>query len=242
MLKIVRWLLYLLLLSGAASGGFTIARWPRAGLVSRPQIPAEVRAQPGRLAVIHADSPAPIRWHRCASAHDPDVLILDDGKTVIVVAAQPGRYELFAWSAAGNQPTEAAQCSIIVEAASPPDALVETLRVAWAKEVGPLRLHHRDTLIRIYRQAADELTPQISLATLNQLYSAIRRNAQNSLPDDALVATRTAIGEALRQRLPTVDGPLTEELRHRCAESFRAIAAALDQLEVISAGRCVNCR
>jgi hypothetical protein len=170
---------------------------------------------------------------------------LDDGKTLIFVAAQPGRYEMFAWSAAGNQPTDAAQCSVVVEASTPPDALVETLRLAWNKEIGSLRLQHRGALVRVYRQAADDLVRQSNLTTLNELYAAIRRNAQSVLPDDALLPLRTAIGEVLRQRLPTVDGPLTDELRKRCGEAFRAVVAALEQLEtnpVTSNNRCVNCR
>jgi len=237
--RLIRWLIYLLLVGGAASGGYAIARWPRPVYDSRLDIPSEVRAQPGRLTVIQCASAAKVCWHVCQTTFMPDVLPLDDGKTLVFVAAAAGKYELWAWSAANGTPTEAARCVVYVEGPAPIDPLIEALRTAWAKESSANKSRYRDALANVYRVGADDLVRQAT--TVGELYAAIRRSAQAVLPDDALSHVRTAIGEALRQRLPTTDGPMTEDIRKRCAVAFRAVAEALRKLEVNNVNRATEC-
>jgi hypothetical protein len=238
--RIIKWLIYFLLISGAASGGFAVARWPRTIVESHFEVPSLVHTQPGRLTVVHCESPAKICWHVCQTSAMPDVLPLDDGKTLVFVAATAGRYELVAWTAIDGSPTEAARCIVQVEGSKPIDPLADLLRTAWAKETNPNRIRYRDALVNVYRTGADDLVNRS--ATIGELYSALRRTAQTVLPDDALPNVRGAISDVLKQRLPIVDASMTDDLRKKCSETFRAIAEALVKLEVSQVSTPVNCK
>jgi len=238
--RIIKWLIYFMLISGAAGGGFAVARWPRTVVESHFEVPSLVHTQPGRLSVIRSESPTKVCWHVCQTNSMPDVLPLDDGKTLVFVAVTPGKYELFAWSAVDGLPTEAARCVVNVTGPRPIDPLVESLRTAWTKETHPNKSRYRDALAKIYRVGADDLTNRS--ATIGELYAALRRSAQTVLPDDALPNVRGTIGVLLQQRLPTADGPMTDEFRKRCSETFRSVADALMKLECAQSRYCPTCR
>jgi len=227
LLKLLRLLLWLLVLVGTGTGGWYVARARLEG--GALSVPAEVAARPGRITLIHAEAPAKVMWHACPAAEPPDLLPLDDGRSLVFVAG-PGRYELIAWSASGGQPTEAASCVVHVEPPTPPDRLTEKLRAAWAKETSPQRDRQRELLAGLY-EAAGETVRQPSLRTLGDVYAALRNAAGTLMPADALSALRAAIAEVLRSFLPAdPEATLDDTLRTRCVDAFRRIAATLNQL------------
>jgi hypothetical protein len=227
LLKVLRALLWLLLLFASGLGGWRVARPRNDGGVLK--VPGEVVARPGRIALIPAEAPARVVWHTCPGSPAPDVLPLDDGHTLVFVGG-PGRYELIAWSAAGGQPTEAAKCVVRVEPEAPPDRLGEKLRAAWAKESSPQRDRQRELLAGLY-EAAGETVKQPTLRTLGDVYAALRNAAGTLMPADALPALRAAIADELRSALPAdPDVVLDDALRSKGADAFRRIAAALNQV------------
>lgn len=228
LLRILRALIWLLLLFASGAGGWQLGR-ARTDGKGRLSVPAEVVARPGRITLIHAAAPANIIWHVCPTTQRPDVLPLDNGHSLVFVAA-PGQYELIAWSAADGQPTEAATCVVRVEPEAPPDPLSEKLRAAWAKESSPQRDRHRELLAGLY-EAAGGTVKQPTLRTLGDLYAALRNAAGTLMPADALPVLRAAIGEELQSALSAdPDAALTDALRSKCADVFRRIAGALYQL------------
>lgn len=236
--RVIKWIVCLTFVGVAAGGSIAVAlreRSPESVFV----VPSEVRALPGRLTIIRCQSPAAICWHVCHSSSMPDVLPLDEGKTVVFVSTQSGRYELWAWSAANGNPTEAARCVVHVEGAAPIDPILDVLKSAWAKESNPNKARYRDALLNVYRMAIADTVRQA--ATVGELYSTMRRSAQSVLPDDALLHVRAALSNVLQQRLPTTDAPMTEEIRKRCIETFSAVSEALQKLETVAIMLPVNC-
>jgi hypothetical protein len=86
------------------------------------KLPAEVHGPSGAFITVPADSTGPIvRWY----ALDPGLnlfptALLKDTRVAVVTAAQPGRYRLLAWTAAGDQPSEAALCTVVIDGPVPP--------------------------------------------------------------------------------------------------------------------------
>src|SRR3954454_13751325 len=99
--------LLLLLLAGPAWAGEPAVK-----------LPTEVRARPGRLTLIRAETEGKVlRW--VSLSEGADLLPYLD-KQAIFSAPAPGRYRILAYTAAGDVPSEPALCTVIVEGASPP--------------------------------------------------------------------------------------------------------------------------
>jgi hypothetical protein len=242
-----RWLraLLLFLLVGTAAGGAAILGrdHPRPAARRDPpplRLPAEVRGRPGRLVTVEADTPAAhVRWHACRGADIPDLWPSPDGKTLLFCTPTPGRYELIAWAAAGDVPTDAVGCSVFIETPEPPvppppepaDPFRAALRAAWDAETAPDRAAHRDRLASLYRVAGQDTVRQPQLHTAGELFAALRQAAASLVPADALPTVRAAIAAELRATLPTApDAPLDAATRDRCAEAFARVSQALDSL------------
>ena len=197
-------------------------------------LPAELRARPGRLTLIRATASGRVCWHVCPAPQAPDALPLGDGKELVFVAAQAGNYELIAWTAGSDGPTEATHCTVKVESEEPPippDPLLEKLRAAWSQESDPQRTTRRDLLAAVYRTAADTTIKSSTLHNLGELFTALRQAANAVLPDDALPNIRAAIGEELRKTLPLdPETKMDDAMREKCSTTFRRIADALKTL------------
>lgn len=223
--------MFIVLIVTAVAGGFSAGRQRLAVASEPPVLPSEVVARPGRLTLIRANSAARVCWHVCPAAQSPDILPLTDGKELVFVAAAAGRYELIAWTAGSDGPTEAAHCVVRVEPEKPPvppDPLAAKLRAAWAAETDPLRVMRRDLLAGIYRTAIEDTIRQPALHTVGDLFTALRQAAKAVLPDDALPQVRGAIAEELRKSLPVEpEVELDTPTRERCVTVFRRIADGL---------------
>jgi hypothetical protein len=180
----LRVLIRLIVLILTALGGWSAARVrTMTALPTPPALPAEVTARPGHLAVIRADANSRVCWHVCPAPQPPDVLQLGDGKELVFVAAQAGRYELIAWSAAGDVPSEAAHCVVKVEPEAPPappDAFQEKLRAAWSAETDPQRFIRRDLLAGVFRIAANDFANSANLKTVGELLAGVVSQEKSS--------------------------------------------------------------
>jgi hypothetical protein len=82
----------------------------------RIELPAKHEAQPGRLTRLQAKANGVVRWHVVG---DLDLIPLPDD-WVALSTPHVGVYQVFAWTAKGNVPSEAAVCVVTVVAPTPP--------------------------------------------------------------------------------------------------------------------------
>lgn len=215
-------------------GGYLAARPRPGGAAEPPVLPAAVTARPGRLTLIKANASNRVCWHLCRTNSAPDILPLTDGRELVFVAAHPGQYELIAWTAGPDGPTDAAHCMVKVESEEPPrppDPFVAKLEAAWAQEGEPQKRLRVNLLASVYRIATDEIAPRNSVQTLGELHAAVHAAARAVLPDDALPLVRAAVADELRRSLPLdPELVLDASFRPKCVEVFRHIVEALNQL------------
>src|SRR5437762_12251327 len=77
------------------------------------KLPAEIKAKPGRLLKLQAETGGKlVRWVVCSD--DADLIPFGDGKSAIFCAPSAGRYRILAWTAEGDVPSEAAVCLVVV--------------------------------------------------------------------------------------------------------------------------------
>lgn len=201
-------------------------------------LPTEIKAKPGRLIRITADSTGKqVRW--LAGSDECDLIPFPDGKAAIFSAPSPGRYRVFAWTAEGDIPSEAAVCTIVVEGPSPPPGPIpppvpppepsNPLKAAWDAENAPGKRSQRDNLVVAWRWAVIEAQGP-EKKTLAEVYAAAKAQTSKVLKADELPAVRKAISAELSGRLPTTDEPLTPALRTKLVAEFTRIADLLEKL------------
>ena len=194
-------------------------------------LPAEVSAKPGRIAAVRADTDGNVvRWV-LASADADLVPLPTDGKTALFCSPTPGRYVVFAWTAAGDVPSEAARCVVVVgDAPSPPpaDAFTADIRKLLAADATPDKAAHVAQLAAVYREAG-KYAAQADVATAGDLAARIRAAVSSLLPADALTAVRKRLAEEIAKTLPD-DGekPLDADTRKSAAALFARIATSLE--------------
>ncbi len=204
-------------------------------------LPAEVKAAPGRLVKLVAESAGThIRW--ALASEDADLIPFPDGKTALFCSAKSGRFLVLAWTAIDGEPTEAARCWVIVgdrkpepdpDPKPPPppppsDPLVADFRRMLAEDPTPGKAAHLVQLAAVYREAVT-FADKAEVATVGDLASRIRSAASSLLPTDALVPIRRRIAEEIAKQLP-IDGdrPLDSATRKLAGTVFLRIATALD--------------
>jgi hypothetical protein len=204
-------------------------------------LPDKVRTSPGRLVKLEASGGKIIRWASCSA--DCDLIVSESGRWAVFSCLVPGSYRVLAWTAAGDVPSEAAVCTVLVEGTTPgprpppqpeppapADELAKALAAAWAREQSPAREAHRDLLAGLYRGAV-ETAGREKIKTAGELYRVLAEAGTKLLPADALPHVRQALAGYLDRRLPTKPAePLTAEVRARAAVEFARIADALEKL------------
>jgi hypothetical protein len=199
------------------------------------RLPAEVKARPGRLVKLAAESDGKlVRW--ASASEDADLIPFPDGRQAIFSAAQPGRYRVLAWTAVGDVPSEAAVCTVVVDGPTPPpppspnDPLAEALRAAYAADPSPQKSAHRVSLAALYRQAATTCRDP-DVKTAGNLFGVLKSATAKLVPDDALTALRQRVAEELRKVLPLApDAALEPAARGSAAQLFAKLAAILEGL------------
>jgi hypothetical protein len=196
-------------------------------------LPAEIQAQPGRIVKLAAVTDGKlVRWQLAADG--ADLVPFPDGKTALFCSPKPGRFLVFAWTATGDVPSEAAKCVIVVGEAEPipppkpVDALAAEFRKLFAADTTPDKAGHLAQLAALYREAVS-FVDRAEVKTAGDLALRIRTAAGSLLPPDALVGIRKRIAEAIASELPVEgDVPLDPETRRKASTLFARIAAALE--------------
>ena len=196
-------------------------------------LPPEVTAQPGRLVKLTAVTEGKlVRWQ--LAGEDADLVPFPDGKTALFCSPKPGRFTVFAWTATGDVPSEAAKCVIVVgepQPIPPPkpiDTLAAEFRKLLASDSTIEKLVHLAQLAALYREAASFVdNPEVK--TAGDLAARIRAAANTLLPAEALVGIRKRVAEEIAKELSS-DGeaPLDAAMRRKAAALFHRIAASLE--------------
>jgi hypothetical protein len=175
-----------------------------------------------------------VRWR----AIDPGlnlfpVELLKDTRTAVVVAVQPGRFRLLAWSAVNGAPTDAAECVVVISGPIPPptppgpaDPLEADLRAALAKEPdGHEKMAELAKACQTAATAARDPANGDVKAVRDIFAGQIRERIAPKLP-----FVRGVVVRFLDSKLPLTATPLTDELRGAIAHTFETIAATLERI------------
>lgn len=196
-------------------------------------LPPEIQAQPGRIVKLTATTEGKlVRWQ--LAADDADLVPFPDGKTALFCSPKPGRFTVFAWTATGDVPSEAAKCVISVgeplpiPPPKPVDALAAEFRKLLAVDPTPDKQSHLVQLAALYREAVS-YADRTEVKTAGDLASRIRTAAGTLIPAEALVGIRKRIAEEIAKELPVEsDSPLDSGSRRKAAVLFARIATALE--------------
>ncbi len=199
-------------------------------------IPAEVKGQPGRIVRLTAETEQKIvRWHLDSSA--ADLVPFPDSKIALFSAPKPGRYTVLVWTAAGDVPSPAAKCVVVIgDAPAPPapapvDPFARDLQQLYERDSTKDKALHVAQLAVLYREAIT-FARKAEVATAGDLAERIRTAASSLIPADALVAIRKRVAEEIARELPvTSDAPLDSATRDRAAQLFERIANLLGELK-----------
>lgn len=194
-------------------------------------LPAEVAARPGRFCTISAETTGKaVRW--VLATEDADLVpVPPDGKSALFVSPKAGRFVLFAWTASGDVPSEAARCVVVVgepPAPDAPDALTTELRALFAADPTAEKAAHLAQLAAVYREAV-RYAENAEVRTAGELARRIRTAASTLIPATSLVAVRKRVAEEIMRHLPD-DGEhaLNAETRQLAAKLFTRIATSLE--------------
>lgn len=203
-----------------------------------PKIPAEVRGQPGERLNIRAESAGKVvRWYT------PDTALVgaseQNGKFITVTSGCEGTYRLIAWTAVGDEPSDFAECKVVIaRGVSPPvplppdDPLLTDLRRLYALEGAPDKAKHLNQLAGLYRQSAG-FAVHDSIGTVGDLLRKVAATATGLLPPatESLAGVRRRIADHLNNEIGTdAVAELTPALRERAAQAFAKVATILEVL------------
>jgi hypothetical protein len=196
------------------------------------ELPSEVAARPGRLVRLEARTAGRVvRW--ALASDDADLVPFPDGKVALFTSPTPGRYLVLAWTAAGDVPSEAARCVVVVGEPPPPgpaDQLTEDLRRLFEADRTPEKAAHLAQLAAVYREAV-RYADHPDVRTTAELAGRIRAAANSLLPADALVPLRKRVAEEVARHLPADgDRDLDLALRKTAAGLFDRIATSLEAI------------
>jgi len=194
------------------------------------KLPAEVKASPGRLVQLKAETAgAVVKWS--LTSDDADLVPFPDGKLAVFAAAKPGRYLILAWTAANNEPSDAARCVVVVGDVKPVDAFTAELRKLYDADTSAEKAARVQQLAALYREAiATADKPEVR--TAGQLADRLKAAAALALPSDALVPLRKRIAEELVHNLPTdSEKVLDAKDRKDAAQLFDRLATSLEGLK-----------
>jgi hypothetical protein len=197
------------------------------------KLPAEANGQPGRIVRLTAETAAKhVRWYLVSE--DADLVPFPEGKVALFSAPKAGRYTVLAWTAAGDVPSDAAKCVVVVGdpvVPGPADPFARDLRKQFVEDGSTEKSRHVAQLAALYREAI-AYAEKAEVATAGDLAARIRAAAATLLPAEAIVGLRKRIAEEIAKELP-LDGdkPLDAATRTKAAKLFERIAARLEELK-----------
>ena len=198
------------------------------------RLPAEVRAPPATIFEVHAETTGKaVKW--LALTPGLSLRPIDCGR-VLLASGPAGRYELLAYTALGDVPSEPARCTVVIGAPpgpgpKPPDDLLRAkLKAAFDSDAAPAATKREQAkdLAALYRAAA-KLARDSATPTSGELLARVREAARTLVGPDALKEVRHVAGDALAALLPT-DAPLSDAQRAAAAALFTKLATILEEL------------
>ncbi len=208
---------------------FTLAQTPEPTI----KLPAEAKGQPGRIVRLTAETASKhVRWHLVSD--DADLVPFPEGKVALFTAPKAGRYTVLAWTAAGDVPSDAAKCVVVVGepvVPAPADPFARDLKKQFVDDGSADKARHLAQLAALYREAI-VYADKADVTTAGDLANRIRTAASTLIPADALVGVRKRIAEEIAKELP-LDGdkPLDAATRAKAAKLFERIAVRLEELK-----------
>ena len=201
------------------------------------ELPKELSIRSGRLLKIEAKSAGKtVKWVN--TSDDADLIVSESGRWAIFSSTVAGTYKIFAWTAAGDMPSEAAICTIIVGGGIPPpptpdpaSPLKSSLQAIYGADGDPKKAEYKTTLIALYAELSKAAIDD-SLISVGDFYSLAKKSANSVLPADALPAMREKISNEFGKVFP--DDPtakLTPEIRSVLASTFTAMSRLLGEIK-----------
>jgi hypothetical protein len=139
-----------------------------------------------------------------------------------------------AWTAAGDEPSEAAVCVVAVgEGPAPPppppgppaDPLTRTIQAAYDAEPDAGKRTQLDALRDFYQTAAVARSKDTSLTNYGLLFANLQVERRRVVADGQIIKVRNAVGEFLNQELGT--DPKAPVDRLKAPATFERVAKAL---------------
>ena len=197
------------------------------------KLPSEIKGLPGRIVRLTAETAEKnVRWYLVSE--DADLVPFPDGKVALFTAPKPGRFTVLAWTAAGDIPSDAAKCVVVIgdpPGPVPVEPVARDLRKLFADDSTSDKSKHVAQLAALYREAI-AYAEKAEVATAGDLAARIRAAASTLIPADALVGIRKRVAEEIAKELPA-DGekPLDAATRAKAAKLFERIATHLEDLK-----------
>lgn len=199
------------------------------------KLPAEIKAAPAAISEVKAETTGKVvEWVLLT----PGLSIRPtDGGKLLLFSGPVGRYELLAYTAAGDVPSKPARCVVVIESPEPPpppkpkpdDKLRKKLADALATERAAAKADILQ-LAAVYREAA-KVTLSGDFKTTNDLLAKLREVSAALLGTDTLSVVRATVAAELLAVLGmSGDDPLSGPQRDRAAALFAQLAATLEEL------------
>jgi hypothetical protein len=210
------------------------------------KLPAEVRGEVGSFVTILAETSGKVvKFYPLDSGLSvfPPALLANT-KATVVVAAQPGRYRVLAYTAAGDTPSDPVLCTVVIGGAPPgpapvppapnppaptppgPDPLALSIRGIFGGLQEASKAQMVASLAKVFR-AVDPAT----VATLGQLEAALRAQSRG-IPATAIQPIRETIAEHLRSTLgENPELVMDEAMRAKARAELARVATILEGLQ-----------
>lgn len=214
-------------------------------------LPTTLAAKPGRLIKITATTDGKVvRWIN--GSLDADLIPMESGLSAIFSSPNPGKYLIYAYTAAADVPSEPAQCLVVVgdpgPGPAPPippappvppppappgplDPLVGKLSVAYGLETDVNKETLRVALGVFYKQGA-VLVTDTTLTTWGDVFKQMSSASKTLGLFGKLPEVQKVLALELNSKLPTTAStPLDSAGRQLAAKTFLAIASAIDNIK-----------
>lgn len=189
----------------------------------------ELKAAPGRILRMGAEPAS--KW-LLIDDDSADLFAADGGKFGDFAAPAPGRYKVIV-----TGPDGVSSRVVVVVGDAPPgpgpkppgpaDPLKARLKAAYDSDAGADKAEGVKLLVELYKQLAERVCPDASIATVGELLGRCRDASAALLKAEQLVGVRRVTAGELGLLFPA-DGPLSDDQRKKSAELFRRLAATLE--------------
>lgn len=216
------------------------------------KVPEEVKGKPGLVYVKAETSGVNVRWVLLdpgPSFIPPE--FLKDPRVAVVFCLEPGRYRLLAYTGKGDEVSEPAITTLVIEGKgpnptppgpippgptpppSPPDPLVAKFQAAFSADASPAKAAALTSLVGLYQAMAEHTRDDRTLTTLGDVLGDLQRTAKRlNLPAEALVELRKQIAAEVAATIGTNPSlALDAALRSRAVDAFTKIAEALGKVK-----------